>query len=112
MDQEDNKKIFGIIQIKDLATYISIFLLLVYSSGFIAWNYFLSQYGFFEYNLLQTRYISAGILILFFMTLSMAPFILFYYLIKKLIIKKIKSENYYNIIMATIFSILIVFIFY
>ena len=33
-----------------------------YVSGFLVWNAYLSQYGFFEYNLLQARYISAGLL--------------------------------------------------
>ncbi|MDO8561097.1 MAG: hypothetical protein Q7R91_02690 [bacterium] len=35
---------------------------LAYLVGFIAWNYFLSHFGFFEYNLLQTRFVSAGVL--------------------------------------------------
>ena len=33
-----------------------------YAIGFISWNIFLRQFGYFEYNLLQTRFISAGIL--------------------------------------------------
>ena len=40
-------------------------LLASYALGFVTWNYFLNSYSFFEYNLLQTRYISAGLLFLF-----------------------------------------------
>lgn len=40
----------------------SALLLLAYIFGFIAWNYHLSNYGFFEYNLFQVRYLSAGFL--------------------------------------------------
>lgn len=33
----------------------------VYVAGFIVWNRFLSNFGLFEFNLLQTKFISAGI---------------------------------------------------
>lgn len=42
----------------------SVFLLLCYIAGFMAWNSYLSHFGFFESNLLQTRFLSAGLLIL------------------------------------------------
>lgn len=32
-----------------------------YLVGFVSWNYLLSRFGFFEYNLLATRFLSAGI---------------------------------------------------
>ena len=35
-----------------------------YVAGFLAWNIYLSHFGFFEYDLLQTRFLSAGFLIL------------------------------------------------
>lgn len=38
------------------------FLFIIYFFGFIAWNYFLSRYGIFEYDFLQTRFLSAGLL--------------------------------------------------
>ena len=50
---------------KEWLSYISISLATSYIVGFIAWNSHLVHYGFFEYNLLQTRFISAGFLILF-----------------------------------------------
>lgn len=34
----------------------------VYASGFLAWNNYLSSYGFVEYSIVQTRFLSAGIL--------------------------------------------------
>ncbi|MDD5031897.1 MAG: hypothetical protein PHR36_02510 [Patescibacteria group bacterium] len=49
-----------------------------YVVGFICWNIYLGKFGFFEYNLLETRYISAGLLFLFIFLLL---FIFFYYLI-------------------------------
>ncbi|MEK7641502.1 MAG: hypothetical protein AAB365_00745 [Patescibacteria group bacterium] len=36
-----------------------------YASGFFAWNLYLGHFGIFEYDLLQTRFLSAGTLILF-----------------------------------------------
>lgn len=48
--------------IDKITKYLSALLLLAYIFGFIAWNYHLSNYGFFEYNLLQVRYLSAGFL--------------------------------------------------
>ncbi|MFA6502833.1 MAG: hypothetical protein WCT45_01075 [Candidatus Paceibacterota bacterium] len=37
--------------------------IIIYSSGFLMWNYYLSSFSFFEWNLIQSRYISAGLLI-------------------------------------------------
>ncbi len=34
---------------------------LVYTCGFFIWNIYLSSFGFFEYNLIQIRYLSAGL---------------------------------------------------
>lgn len=34
----------------------------IYIAGFTVWNRFLSNFGFFEYSFLQTKFISAGIL--------------------------------------------------
>lgn len=39
-------------------------LLLCYVAGFFAWNSYLAHFAFFEYDILQTRFISAGALIL------------------------------------------------
>lgn len=36
--------------------------LVVYSTGFVLWNQYLSHYGYFEYSFVQTRYLSAGLL--------------------------------------------------
>lgn len=33
----------------------------IYLTGFLVWNRFLSQFGLFEYNFLQTKFISAGL---------------------------------------------------
>ncbi len=40
------------------------FILLTYICGFVSWNFYLGHFSFFEFDLLQTRFISAGILIL------------------------------------------------
>ena len=41
---------------------VPLFVFLLYVIGFVAWNSYLLKFGFFEYNLLQTRFISAGLL--------------------------------------------------
>lgn len=41
-------------------------LLISYIAGFFAWNLYLAHFGFFEYDLTQTRFLSAGFLILLF----------------------------------------------
>jgi hypothetical protein len=40
---------------------------LAYGLGFVIWNLYLSAYGFFEYKLLQTRFLSSGLLALGFL---------------------------------------------
>ena len=60
----------------DIGRRISLGLAIAYGVGFIAWNFFLVRFGFFEYNLLQTRFLSAGALFLL-------PFVIGWYLIKK-----------------------------
>lgn len=42
--------------------HIGWFALLVYGSGFFIWNFYLLPFGIFEYNLIQTRFVSAGAL--------------------------------------------------
>ena len=39
-------------------------LAITYASGFVVWNIHLSRFGYFEYELLQSRFISTGILFL------------------------------------------------
>jgi hypothetical protein len=46
--------------IKTILRNSSLFLILFYVTGFIVWNMYLSKFSFFEYDLLQTRFISAG----------------------------------------------------
>ena len=57
---------------------IAIFIAVAYGVGFISWNFYLIDFGIFEYQLLQTRYISAGSLFL------LPPLVLFYILSPKL----------------------------
>lgn len=58
----------------DLIRDFSLLLFVVYSIGFLVWNIYLGQYGFFEYNFLQTRYISAGIIFILPLFLLFYPF--------------------------------------
>lgn len=46
---------------KDFKENWQIVLAIVYVAGFAVWNRFLSNFGFFEYDFLQTKFISAGI---------------------------------------------------
>lgn len=34
---------------------------IIYASGFIVWNLYLSHFGYFEYNIVQARFLSAGL---------------------------------------------------
>lgn len=56
--------------------FLSIVFTSSYFFGFVLWNGFLNDYGFFEINVLQTRFISAGLVFL-------SPVILFIILSKK-----------------------------
>jgi len=43
----------------------------VYSTGFFVWNFYLSHFGFFEYDFVQMRYLSAGL----FFWVAIGPFV-------------------------------------
>lgn len=49
---------------KDIEKKIGLVILVLYVAGFLTWNAYLSHFGFFEFDLLQTRFISAGFLCL------------------------------------------------
>ena len=89
-----------------LVKYTSIFLLFAYFYGFIAWNYLLGKFGFFEYNLLQTRYLSAGILYLF--IIFILP--LFLALLFKPLIKRIKEGKDISIKTVVIGLLILLFL--
>jgi hypothetical protein len=56
------------------AEHLTVLLLVCYLFGFVFWNSFLGGYGFFEVNLLQTRFLSAG----FFFILPILAALLFH----------------------------------
>src|SRR3989344_5529627 len=39
---------------------LTLLVFIIYSTGFVIWNKYLSVFGFFEYNFIQLRYFSAG----------------------------------------------------
>ncbi|MDD5749771.1 MAG: hypothetical protein PHO91_03225 [Patescibacteria group bacterium] len=88
-----------------LIKYTPFFLLVAYFYGFLAWNSFLSRFGFFEYNILQTRYLSAGIL---FLGCFLVVIIFLYRLFS--VISKIKNSKLfktnYKIIFFVVFSLI------
>lgn len=49
---------------KEIEKKIGIIILILYVAGFVTWNTYLSNFGFFEFDLLQTRFVSAGFLCL------------------------------------------------
>jgi hypothetical protein len=59
---------------------------LVYIAGFFAWNFHLGKFGFFEHELLQTRFISAGFLIL------LVPLLI--WMLSESVSKEFKSWNF------------------
>lgn len=89
-----------------LSRLVSTGLLLSYLVGFIAWNYFLSQYSFFEYNLLQTRYISAGLLFL----LPTGLFFLALFVVESLVISycKLQKTKLYKVIRNVVGAIIFI----
>lgn len=50
---------------KSASSLLGLFIFLLYSIGFVIWNQRLIPFGFFEYNLLQTRFIAAGFIYIF-----------------------------------------------
>lgn len=86
---------------ENIKKYSSIFLGVAYFLGFIAWNYLLRQLGFFEYQLIQTRFLSAGLLIL-------SPFILLFLIWPKLLkslMSFINNSSVSRFILVVIFLI-------
>lgn len=68
----------------------------IYIGGFLAWNTYLGRFGFFEYNLLETRFLSAGLI-------TTLPLIIVY-LIANYFINKIRNgikRVVFNIILYT-----------
>ena len=72
---------------------------IVYVLGFLVWNIYLSQFGIFESNFLQTRYLSSGILGLIFIS-----FVVLFFLTIIRLINRIKAKKSNNQI-TDIFSI-------
>jgi hypothetical protein len=52
---------------------IGLALFVSYAIGFLTWNFYLAQFGFFEYDFLQTRFLSTGLLTVIFVFL---PFVI------------------------------------
>lgn len=46
----------------NLSRFTTLGIFIIYAVGFSLWNSYLSRFGAFEYNLIQLRYLSAGIL--------------------------------------------------
>ncbi len=72
------------ISIKFIENPIPIFVLIIYILGFLIWNYYLNSFGFFEYNIVQLRYFSAGLLFVF---VCLIPFLVFYIFLVRFIHK-------------------------
>ncbi len=56
MNWKDSKE-----NLETLSRIVALFLALSYGLGFLLWNIHLNDYGYFEYDLLQTRFILSGI---------------------------------------------------
>lgn len=48
---------------------LSVLGIISYVIGFVIWNSYLSSFGFFEYNVIQVRFLSAGLLFLLFLSI-------------------------------------------
>src|ERR1700690_2781378 len=81
----------------------------IYASGFCVWNLYLSRFGFFEYNLVQIRYLSAGLLLC--VPILLALFTRTYFLnriVRKWLIEFVKS----SVIALVLVWLLVIFIFF
>lgn len=88
--------------LENLVKIFGLVFILSYGIGFLVWNYHLSRYGFFETNILQSRFLSAGLLFLLFF--SIAALVL--YLI---VIKCVKSDAYLKYFYYLLFLFFIYF---
>ena len=91
--------------ILSLAKYVSFFLLLCYVYGFIAWNYLLSKFSFFEYSLLQTRYLSAGLL---FLLIILTILLLIYFVLKPFSSKLLDNVKKHVKICGIVFLLILI----
>ncbi len=78
-----------------------------YLFGFISWNFYLANFGFFESNLLQTRYISAGIL---FLVIVWIPLYVFRSIIEKIFLLSLKNKISRTIYYILLISCLVLFL--
>lgn len=107
-------KIHPLIKLLDLLTKYFIFLLFfIYLTGFLIWNFYLFNLGFSEFEMIQTKFLSAGILffVLFFFVFSLAWLIyklLSYHNKYEHVLKKFKFAA---ILVGLIIYFLILFIF-
>ncbi len=72
--------------LESISKIIALSLAISYGAGFLLWNWHLSSYGYFEYDLLQTRFIFSGIVAIMFF----APVVWF---IKKILETKFISKS-------------------
>lgn len=79
---------------------ITLFSALAYVAGFFWWNFYLSSYGFFEFNVIQARYLSTGLLFLVPLFICATFFI---------IILKSKFWNIPKFLLLLLFSMLFVY---
>jgi hypothetical protein len=92
----------------DFAKVVSFFVITALVVGFLIWNFYLVQLGFYEFNIIQARYIHTGILFL----ILVAPVIFFIYIILKKI--KVKNKKISSILLfycLAIFSLFFLFVY-
>ncbi len=100
----ENKDIFQkVIPMTQLA---GIFLLFITMVGFIVVNIYLGQFGYFEYSLFQTKFISAGLLFLWPLTFSVA---IISYIVR---IKKLFGQKLYKLASREFFYLVLFYIFF
>lgn len=93
MEEKNEHKILNNKVLDIIVKYPAWIIFIIYASGFFIWNIYLSTFSFFEYNLIQIRYLSAGILL-------WLPVFLLYFFIKN------KKYFYFSAIVSMFLVIL------
>ncbi len=88
---------------------LAIFFLVAYGIGFVVWNGYLSQYGFFEYSFLQTRFLSTGILTFIPLSYPILFIIILTRRLKKIVWIKKNGRFFYEILSLLYFGIVTIF---
>lgn len=112
MEKKEDKKIKNtplkklISTLSDIVKVISFIAITALASGFLIWNFYLVRLGFYEFNLIQARYIHSGITFLIISIIILIPYLLIVWVVK-LLLTKIQFVKKYYLEITLYFGILL-----